>query len=131
MSNKAIVVTVEGAIREVDLPKDSLRFMYAELDCSTVDRFEIPLDPDALIDAWVDDDGMFTKPVNVLFTAWMGFHFELRQHLYGHVMICGFTDEGATVGLSPEWFEAIGAQLRVMRTGLLAAGLIEPMEGQS
>ena len=126
MSNKAIVVTVEGAVREVEIPKDSLSFMYAELDCSMVEHFIVPL-PGGDVDAWVDEEGDW-RPVNVLFTAWLGFHFELNQHIYGNVLICGFTDEGGTTGLNPKQFEAIGGQLRVMRTGLLAAGLIEPIQ---
>lgn len=82
---------------------DQLAVMREHIDCRWVDCVALT----DRIDMWLDDEGMFTKPVNPVATA-LARRYGLRwQGYHGPVLVCGATREGDSVDLTTEQLAAL------------------------
>lgn len=106
----ALVIHPDGRLVETDLarPGDHLALMRKHLDCRWVDCVALT----DRIDMWLDDEGVFTKPLNAAATAlarrygltWQGYH--------GPVLVCSATGEGDSVNLTRDQLAGLCTALR-------------------
>jgi hypothetical protein len=70
----SIVIAPDGAVETVNLNTSTnrLQLMYDTLSCTTVDVVRLT----TKIDMWLDDNGLYTSPVNPVATA-LARHYEV------------------------------------------------------
>lgn len=83
----ALVIHPDGEIVDVDLQPgaDHLALMSEHLRCNSVDCVALT----DRIDMWIDDEGLYTKPVNPAATALAGRYGFTWQNYHGPVLLCG------------------------------------------
>lgn len=88
------IVAREVQVKEKDA---CLRDMYRLIDCHTVDVVRLADD----LDMWLDDDGMYTSPVNLAATFVARLYGFNHQNYHGNALFLGGANRnGDTVGLS-------------------------------
>lgn len=109
--NAALVLHPDGEVVEVNLKPDvdnHLALMREHLNCRMVDVVRLT----NRLDMWIDDEGMYTQPVNTVATALARHYGFVWQPYHGPVMLCSVNDEGNSVDLDIH-------QLRALLTRLL------------
>ncbi|MFI6900289.1 DUF3846 domain-containing protein [Nonomuraea sp. NPDC050394] len=106
----AIVLSPTGEVREVSLPatENSLPVMYREIGCRSVDVVRLT----SRLDMWLDDEGIYTQPVNPFATALAQQHGYVHQPYFGNALLCSVDDEGNSIDLTTD-------QVRALLTHLL------------
>lgn len=98
-NSATLVIRPDGEIFDINLQSSdstTLQQLREHIGCSTVDRVALT----DRIDMWLDDEGLYTQPVNAPATA-LARHFGLDWQAYhGPAVICGADDEGGTTDLS-------------------------------
>jgi hypothetical protein len=95
----SLVLTPGGDVREVTLPDSgSLHFMYQQMGCSTVDVVRLT----SRLDMWIDDNGIYTQPVNVMATALAQRYGKVYQPYHGTVLLCSVDEHGNSINLTVE-----------------------------
>ena len=93
----ALVIHPDGNIVEVNLNPgaDHLALMREHLDCRSVDCVSLT----SRIDMWIDEESLFTQPVNRPATL-LAREFGLTwQDYHGPVLLCGVTADGDSIDL--------------------------------
>lgn len=108
-----------GTVTAAELGENTLRGLYREIGCTTVDVVRVAPG----IDGWIDDEGLYKEPLveNALFNeiaAYFGHDF---QQYYGNVVLATVDEEGDTVPLSD-------SNVALIRTILADAGCLVPNE---
>lgn len=107
----ALVVHPDGEIIDVNLNPDAdnhLASMYEHLNCRAVDVVALT----DVLDMWLDDEGLYTQPVNPVATALARHYGFTWQPYHGPVLLCSVDSEGASIDLDTH-------QLRALLTRLL------------
>ena len=102
----ALLIRPAGEVVDVDLPSrdgDVLNFMYAELDCDSVDV--VPLTTRLWM--WVDDTGAYTKPVNRAATSLAGRYGLEHQDYHGAALVTAVDDDGGAIGMSTDQLSVV------------------------
>lgn len=134
---RALLVRVDGATEEVDLPGDkrNLDVMYEAMKCSRVDVVRIveaaPGRPG--LDMWIDDDGLFTKSPNIVASAIVAMITgRASEYYFGDVLFTGGADsEGDTLSLTRMQGEILAevAMEARQRSGLFIAQILAAHPG--
>ncbi|MFD9690406.1 DUF3846 domain-containing protein [Kitasatospora sp. NPDC059146] len=99
----ALLITVMGEVEVVELPKgDTLPFTREKLGCRLVDVAE--LTPN--VDMWMDDEGAYSQPVNLVATYLARRFGKVYQAYHGPVLLTA-NHMGDTVPLAPDTFRAL------------------------
>lgn len=95
----ALVLHPDGTIVELPLPADTDE-RYAEIcraiGCRLLDVVRLT----SKLDMWIDDEGIYTKPMNPVATALARRHGYVRQPYFGPVVIASADSEGETINLT-------------------------------
>ena len=100
----SLVIHPDGDIVEVN-PRpgaDHLALMREHLACCAVDCVALT----DRIDMWIDDEGLYTKPVDRPATALARRYGFTWQDYHGPVLLCGVDDHGDSVDLTRD--EVVG-----------------------
>lgn len=110
MYTAALVIHPDGGVVPVNLKPgvNHLALMYEHLNCQRVDVVALT----DKLDMWLDDEGMYTQPVNPAATALARHYGFVWQNYHGPVMLCSVDADGASVDLDAN-------QLRALLTRLL------------
>ena len=94
----SLVIHPDGDIVEVNLEPgaDRLALMRKHLRCSMVDCVALT----DRLDMWIDDEGLYTKPVNRPATALARRYGFTWQDYRGPVLLCGVDGHGDSIDLS-------------------------------
>ncbi|MFD0269554.1 DUF3846 domain-containing protein [Streptomyces sp. NPDC127106] len=107
----ALLITPEAEVIPVDLPSDSgdrLTAMYSLMRCDQVDVVALT----DQLDMWLDDNGLYTQPVNPMATLLARRFGRTYQNYHGHVLLTGGADdEGETLPLDRDKVLAVLATL--------------------
>jgi len=110
----ALLISTDGDVSVIDLPAEGslLPTMYRAIGCHGVDVVRLA----PALDMWIDDDGMYTQPVNQLATLLAkGFGFNWQDY-HGPALLTGGADaEGDTLPLSSDALESAQRILTNMR----------------
>ena len=100
----ALLITVQAEVTVIELPEDgeNLRLMYEKLECRSVDVVELT----PRVDMWLDDEGMYNQPANIVATALAQRFGKVHQMYHGPVLLTANAG-GETVPLAPETFQAV------------------------
>lgn len=93
----ALVIHPDGSLVEINLNPgaDHLALMREHLGCRLVDCVSLT----NRIDMWIDDEGLFTQPLNGPATL-LAHEFGLTwQPYHGPVLLCGVTAGGDSIDL--------------------------------
>jgi hypothetical protein len=104
----AVSISPDGTIAEHEMPLDrseTLRFTCRVIGCQFVDVVRLT----SVLDMWIDDEGLYSQPVNPAATALARHYGYTWQPYHGTALLCSANADGDSVGLT-------GAQVR----GLLA-----------
>jgi hypothetical protein len=107
----ALRLGVDGEITEVEMPADAdshLATIRGAIGCQLVDVVALT----QRLDMWLDDEGMYTQPVNPIATALARRHGFTWQPYFGAVVLCSVTADGDSIALTRD-------QLRAVLTSLL------------
>lgn len=95
----AVSITPDGSITEHEMPADpdqTLAFTCRVIGCRRVDVVRLT----SVLDMWIDDESLFTQPVNPAATA-LARHFGCTwQPYHGTVLLCTVTAGGDSAGLT-------------------------------
>ncbi|MFE6461973.1 DUF3846 domain-containing protein [Streptomyces cinereoruber] len=98
----ALLITPEGEVTPVSLPADSgdrLTLMYSLMRCDQVDVVALT----DRLDMWLDDNGLYTQPVNPIATLLARRFGWTYQTYHGPVLLTGGADEeGETLPLNKD-----------------------------
>jgi hypothetical protein len=105
----ALVVHPDGEVVDVNLKPGvtHLALMHEHLNC---DRVDVVALTDKL-DMWIDDEGVYTQPVNPVATALARHYGFTWQDYHGPVLLCSVNDEGASVDLDTDQLRALLTRL--------------------
>jgi hypothetical protein len=106
----AIVLHPDGNIEEINLPADTrenLAAMYKAIGCSLVDVVRLT----TTLDMWLDDEGMYTQPVNLPATALARKHGYVWQPYHGTVVLCGVDEDGNSIDLTGDQMRGLLAHM--------------------
>jgi hypothetical protein len=105
----ALVIHPDGEIVEVNLKPggDHLALMREHMGCSLVDCVALT----SRLDMWIDDEGLYTQPVNPVATALAAHHGFTWQKFHGPVLLCSVNAEGDSIDLSADQVRGLLAQL--------------------
>lgn len=106
----ALVIHPDGEIVEVNLKADAdnhLALMREHLGCSLVDVVALT----DQLDMWLDDEGLYTQPMNPVATALARHYGFVWQPYHGPVMLCSVDDEGASIDLDTHQVRALLTRL--------------------
>ncbi len=112
MDRKALVLTHTGQLSQLQLPDQGPgdvvgRAIREAIECA---YFEVVRLTDAW-DMWLDEEGLFSKPLNLYATA-LGYQYGRIYHpLRGAVLFATADAHGDTLGLTPDQAAALRAQL--------------------
>lgn len=106
----ALVIHPDGEIIDVNLKPDAdnhLALMREHLGCRLVDVVALT----DRLDMWLDDEGIYTQPVNPVATA-LARHFGFRwQRYHGPALLCSVDSEGNSVDLDRDQVRALLTRL--------------------
>ncbi|TDU67823.1 DUF3846 domain-containing protein [Streptomyces sp. KS 21] len=98
----ALLITPDAEVIPVDLPADSgdrLTAMYSLMRCDQVDVVALT----DQLDMWLDDNGLYTQPVNPIATLLARRFGRTYQDYHGPVLLTGGADEeGETLPLNKD-----------------------------
>jgi len=105
----ALVIHPDGEIVEVNLNEgaDHLALKREHLDCHLVDCVALT----RRLDMWIDDEGIYTQPVNPVATALAVHHGFDFQPYHGPVLLCGVGPGGESVDLNTDQIRGLLIQL--------------------
>lgn len=105
----ALVIHPDGTIVEVNLNAgaDHLALMREHLGCRLIDVVALT----SQLDMWIDDEGLYTQPVNPVATALAVHHGFTWQAFHGPVLLCGVNSDGDSVDLDAAQMRGLLAQL--------------------
>lgn len=105
----ALVLHPDGEIVEVNLNKgrDHLALMREHLNCHTVDVVRLS----KVLDMWIDDEGLYTQPVNPAATALARHYGYVWQPYHGPVMLASVNAEGDSIDLDVHQLRGLLARL--------------------
>jgi hypothetical protein len=108
----ALVLHPDGGITEINLKPGvtHLALMREHIGCHLVDVVALT----GKIDMWLDDESLYTQPVNPLATALARHYGFTWQSYHGPVILCSVDDEGGSIDLN-------AGQVRALLTRLLDA----------
>lgn len=109
----ALVIHPDGNVTDVNLNAgaDHLALMYEHIGCRTVDVVGLT----SRLDMWLDDDGLYTQPLNPVATLLARHYGFTWQPYHGPVLLCGVNAEGDSTDLD-------GHQIRALLTRLAGIG---------
>lgn len=93
----ALIIHPDGNITEVHLEpgRNHVAVMREHLGCSLVDCVALT----DRLDMWIDDEGLYTQPVNPVATALARRHGLTWQPYHGPVLLCGVDADGNSTDL--------------------------------
>lgn len=96
----ALVIHPDGTVVEVNLNPDAdhLALMREHLDCRLVDCVALT----DRLDMWVDDEGLYTQPVNPVASTLARRHGITWQPFHGPVLLCSVDGDGNCIDLTRE-----------------------------
>jgi hypothetical protein len=95
----ALVLHEDGGITEIPAPGIiGLAALRAAIGCAYVDVVRLT----SVLDMWVDDEGMYNHPINIVATALARRYGYTWQPYHGPALIAGLTSDGDTIGLTPD-----------------------------
>jgi hypothetical protein len=106
----ALVVHPDGELVEVNLNPgaDHLALMREHIGCRLVDCVALT----ARLDMWIDDEGLYTQPVNPVASA-LARHYGITwQNFHGPVLLCSVDTHGDSVDLNRE--QIVGLLTRLL-----------------
>lgn len=105
----ALVIHPDGEIIEVNLKPGAshLALMREHIGCSLVDCVALT----SRLDMWIDDEGLYTQPVNPLATALAAHHGFTWRNYRGPVLLCSVDAEGDSVDMTIDQVRGLLAQL--------------------
>jgi len=105
----ALVIHPDGTVVEVNLNAgaDHLALMREHLGCRLIDVVALT----SQLDMWIDDEGLYTQPVNPVATALAVHHGFTWQVFHGPVLLCGVNSDGDSVDLDADQMRGLLAQL--------------------
>ncbi|MEU4703283.1 DUF3846 domain-containing protein [Nonomuraea dietziae] len=109
----SLVITPDGDLREVTLPageESSLPVMRREMGCRYVDVVRLT----TRVDMWIDDEGAYTEPINLVATVLTQRHGRVYQPYFGTVLLCGVDDHGNSIDLTVDQTRALLTHLMDM-----------------
>jgi hypothetical protein len=109
----ALVITPEGEVSTRQMPDnegDTLTFLRTHIACDYIDLARLT----TTLDMWLDDEGMFNRPVNLLATVLAQAYGLTSQNYYGTAVITGH-DGPDTKGLTDDQVRILLAQLGDIR----------------
>lgn len=101
-------------LREIPIEPDTLRMLYREIGCTSIDLVRLGDHPVPGLDLYVDDEGLLKEApqYNVramaLILATTG---ALHQSYVGHAVVTRSDDEGETIGLTPGQIRRVRAAI--------------------
>lgn len=99
MPETALLVAEDGTVSEIHLPAGhTLLALRRAIGCARVDVVRLT----TTLDMWIDDDGLYTKPVNPAATLLARRYGKTWQDYHGPAVIAGLNAEGDTIGLTDE-----------------------------
>lgn len=111
MDIQALLIGTDGTLTPVGLPADTsarLQTMYDSIGCTSVDVVALT----NRIDMWLDDEGLYTQPINHVATKLAQRFGRTYQPYHGPVLITGGADnEGDTLPLDTDKANALLATL--------------------
>lgn len=101
----ALVIHTDGTLVDVNLlpGADHLALMREHLGCRLVDVVALT----NRLDMWLDDEGLYTQPINEIGTALARRHGFVCQPYHGPVLLCSVDRSGASVDLDTEQLRAL------------------------
>ncbi|WP_280489213.1 DUF3846 domain-containing protein [Nocardia carnea] len=101
----ALVIHPDGTLYEINLKpgRTHLELMREHLDCQLVDVVALT----DKLDMWLDDEGLYSKPVNPLATLLAQHHGFTWQPYHGPVLLCGVDHEGNSIDLDINQIRAL------------------------
>lgn len=101
----ALVIRPNGDLVEVDLkPKTShLSLMREHLGCSAVDVVRLTSE----LDMWIDDEGLYTQPVNMPATILARRYGYTWQPYHGPALVCSVDGDGYSTNMTPDQTRAV------------------------
>lgn len=106
----ALVIGIDGGVTELEVPAtshDRLQALYAAIGCHTVDVVRLT----TRLDMWVDDEGMFTQPVNLAATVLARHYGRTAQFYHGPAVIAGLDSQGTTIALTDDQIHGVLTRL--------------------
>jgi hypothetical protein len=106
----ALVLHPGGSVTDLTLPStshDRLALMYNTIGCQAVDVVRLT----SQVDMWVDDEGLFTQPVNPVATTLARHYGYTWQPYHGPAILAGFDEDGNTTNLSRDQVVALLTRL--------------------
>jgi Domain of unknown function (DUF3846) len=96
----ALVIHPDGNVVEVNLNAgaDHLTLMREHLDCQLVDCVSLTQH----LDMWIDDEGLFTQPVNPAASLLARRYGITWQDFHGPVLLCGVNADGDSIDLTDD-----------------------------
>jgi uncharacterized protein DUF3846 len=96
----AFVIHPSGEVVEVNLNPgaDHLALMREHIGCRYVDVVRLT----NTLDMWLDDEGLYTQPVNLPATQLARRHGYVWQDYHGPVLLCGVNRDGNSIDLTRE-----------------------------
>lgn len=106
----ALVVHPDGTVVDVNLKPDAdnhLPLMREHIGCSLVDVVRLT----EVLDMWIDDEGIYTQPVNPVATALARHYGFIWQPYHGPVLLCSVDAQGNSIDLDADQFRALLTRL--------------------
>lgn len=109
VTGAALVIHPDGEVVDVNLApsSDRLALMREHLDCRLVDVVALT----DRLDMWLDDEGVYGKPVNSIATSLARRYGYVWQPYHGSVLLCSVDGEGASTDLDTAQLRAVLAHL--------------------
>jgi hypothetical protein len=107
MPKTAVIVTTKAEVSVIDIADSSLKKLQ-----SAVDGLIQPIDLDADVTMWVNEEGLLRNDLemNDIATSLYAQMYEITNPIIGDVVFTGGTDEeGETLGLADDYVDAIYA----------------------
>lgn len=105
MSKTALVITTKAEVKILDIESNTLSQLQ-----NAVDGLIQPIDLEAGITMWVNEEGLFRNDLeaNDIATGLYAQMFQITNPIIGDVVFTGGTDEeGDTLGLADEYVKAL------------------------
>ena len=125
---RALLFPVDGCVAALPIdPRDVLAGLYRAIQCSTVDVVALYRG----IDLWCDDEGFWKAPVRPN-RVWLVHRCTSLhpQHLVGHVVALGRTDDGTARSLSVDEAQLAIESVLAIPPSLGEAGAWRPARRQ-
>lgn len=97
----ALVLHPDGNITELPLPADADECraeICRAIGCSLLDVVSLT----TKLHMWIDDEGLYTQPMNPIATALARRHGYIWQPYFGTAVLAGVDEEGETINLTSD-----------------------------